>query len=412
MTRITWAVTLQALLLLASCGGSTKHTEQAEAGNTQANAASNAEPNAESSDEAATTETSASHGLTIDGEHFTVRTVVDRQQGGIPVCVFVAPEKWPDKSQVVWNYEHNSNPVTAAVNVENPANDEAFYLYPTVDLFWLRPVTNYYRPGQDVGGLMFAAPMRPDAALWAFVQQARRGFPGMHLVGSKDLPSLPEALRLPPSPKQRGVGLKISYELKGRPVDEEFYAVYYSIDIPYDGPQGRTWQNNWGLKALHSFRAPHGTLDKRRPVFAAIAKSFRPNPAWQKRLAAINAYLADQFNRQLQAGYDQIAAAGRLSRQISANNDAMLSAIDSRLQASARTSSSSGSEARTSADRFDDYIRGVETTDDPYYGTSQHSYNESYHWTDGYGSYRNSSDATYTPNQNENGNWQLMQPAR
>ncbi|MEP7243946.1 MAG: hypothetical protein ABI885_09685 [Gammaproteobacteria bacterium] len=431
MTRNAFALAFL-VLLLASCDGSTKHTEHAQAGNSPANVSSgdesadetSDEPGAKPVDEASDASGNASkdkpasarpgpHGLTIDGEHFTVRTVVDRQQGGIPVCVFVAPERWPDQSQVVWNYEHNANPVTAAVKVENPANDEAFYLYPTVDLFWLRPVTNYYRPGQNVGGLMFAAPMRPDAALWAFVQQARQGFAGMHLVGSKDLPSLPEALRLPPSPKQRGVGLKISYELKGRPVEEEFYAVSYSIDIPYDGPQGRTWQNNWGLKALHSFRAPRGTLDKRRPVFAAIVKSFRPNPAWQKRVVAINAYLADQFNRQLQAGYDQIAAAGRLSRQISANNDAMLSAIDSRLQASARApSGSAGSSARTSSDHFDDYIRGVDTTDDPYYGTSQHSNTESYHWTDGYGSYRNSNDATYNPNQNENGNWQMMQPAR
>ena len=59
-----------------------------------------------------------------------------------------------------------------------------------------------------------------------------------------------------------------------------------------------------------------------------------------------------------------------------------------------------------------DYIRGVDTTDDPFYGTSQHSSNESYHWTDGYGSYRNSNDSSYNPNQNENGNWQLMKQSQ
>jgi hypothetical protein len=301
--------------------------------------------------------------------------------------------------------------VSAATSVENPANDEAFYLFPTVDLFWLRPVTNFYRPGQNVGGLLYAAPMRPDATLMAFIQQVRGSFPGFHVDGRKDLPELPAALRLSPSPNQRGVGIKVSYDFEGRPIDEEFYAVYYSVDIPYDGPQGRTWQTNWGLRALHSFRGPRGTLDKRRPVFAAIAKSFRPNPAWQQRLAAVNAYLAEQFNRQLQAGYDQIAAAGRLSRQISANNDAMLASIDSRLQAS-RASSNAGAGTRGPAEKFDDYVRGVDTTDDPYYGTSQHSSNDTYHWTDGYGTYRNSSDANYNPNQNENGNWQLMQPTR
>lgn len=351
---------------------------------------------------------SSAQGPMIDGERFTVRTVVDQQQGGLAVEVFVAPEKWRDTSQVVWNYGNNSNPVTAAVNVENPANDEAFYLFPNVSLFWLRPESTYYRPGQNVGGLVFARPMRADATLLAFIQQARRGFPKLQVVGSKDLPGLPAALRIPPAGTQRGIGIKVTYERNGKPIDEEFYAVYCSLDIPYDGPQGRTWQTNWGLIFLHSFRAPSGTLDKRRPVFAAISKSFRPNPVWQQRLAAVNAYLADQFNRQLQAGYDQIAAAARLSQQISANNDAMLASIDARLQASHAAGNGSATGHRSSADKFDDYIRGVDTTDDPYYGTSQHSSSETYHWTDGYGSYRNSNEGSYDPNQKESGNWQLM----
>src|SRR5687768_13580194 len=79
-----------------------------------------------------------------------------------------------------------------------------------------------------------------------------------------------------------------------------------------------------------------------------------PVKIWQQRLAAINSYLQEQFNRQLQAGYDQIAAAGALGRQISANNDAMLAAIDSRLQAS-RASSGGSSSGRSPTDKFSDY---------------------------------------------------------
>ena len=192
-------------------------------------------------------------------------------------------------------------------------------------------------------------------------------------------------------------------------MEEEFYAVSYLVRIPYDGPQGRTWQINWGLNAVHSFRGPAGTLDRRRPVFAAIAKSFRPNPAWQARLAGINQYLAAEFNRQLQAGYDQIAAAGRMSRQISANNDAMIASIDRQL-AAGRSSGRSGGSSGTAA--FDDYIRGVDTTNDPYYGTSQHSNTSQFHWTDGYGNYRNTNDASADPNRTEVGNWTLLQNIR
>ena len=59
----------------------------------------------------------------------------------------------------------------------------------------------------------------------------------------------------------------------------------------------------------------------------------------------------------------------------------------------------------------DQYIRGVETMNDPVTGTSQHSLAEQYHWTDGYGNYRNSNDASFNPNHSENGDWQLMTPA-
>jgi len=367
---------------------------------------------AQQSEESANTppqqEEFASMGPVIMGEHYTVREIIDETQGGMPIAAFIAPAGWRDQSRVIWNYAHYSNPVKAEVAVENPTNNEAFYAYQSADFFWLQPMA-FFRPGQDSGGLIFARPQSPAQTLLAFVNQARGHVPNLHLVGEKDLPDLPTALGLPPSQNERGVGIKITYDLNGTPVEEEFYGVYYSVNIPYDGPQGRTWQTNWGLKSLHSFRAPAGALGKRRAVFAAIARSFRPNPNWMQRVRAINGYLQAQLNSWIQQGYNQIAAAAALSKQISANNDAMLASIDNQLAAERQSSSRGG--GRSAADKFDDYIRGVETTDDPYHGTSQHSHNETYHWTDGYGDYRNSNDPGYNPNQHENGNWQLMQPA-
>lgn len=346
------------------------------------------------------------------GEHFTTREIVDHQQNNLVVGVIAAPEKWAFKSDVVWNYANNSNPVQLSMNVQNPSNEEAVFSYPPELFFYLRPTATNLTPGQNYGGLIYsgAGSQPPLAAFVAFIRKARANVQKLQFVGSKDLPDLPAALKLAKSPNQHGIGVKVTYELDGKPVEEEFYTVFDLIQIPYDGPQGRTYQINWGLEGLHSFRAPAGTLDKRRPVFAAVAKSFRPNPAWQKRQAAINAYLTEQFNQQLKAGYDAIAAAGRLSRQLSANSDAFLAGVDRQLQQSQSSGSSGGGggEARSEADKFDDYIRGVDTVDDPYYGTSQQSSNEQFHWTDGYGTYRNSNDATYDPNRTEVGDWQLM----
>jgi hypothetical protein len=352
---------------------------------------------------------------TVFGERFTRRQVVDQQQGGIVVCAFMAPATWKDKSQVNWTYSNMSNPVAAAVDIENPANEEACFLYPAALFFCLRPDSGYNRPGQSYGGLIYSRNMgEPAPTLLAIVQRLRAGMDKFKIIGFKDMPDLPKALHSAPSPNQKGVGVKVTYELHEKPVEEEFYGVFDFIKIPYDGPQGRTWQINWGITTLHSFRAPEGSLEKRLPIFTATMKSFKPNPAWQERLKAVNAYLAEEFDRQLKAGYDNIAAAGRLSKQISANNDAMLARIDKQLAASQTAKRPTGTEAesRTATDRFDDNVRGVETVDDPYWGTTQRSFTEQYHWTDGYGSYKDSNDPTYDPNKNERTAWQLMQPTR
>lgn len=351
-------------------------------------------------------------GPVIDGEHFTTRVVQDNVQK-LPLCVFAAPEKWKDRSEVTWNYQFVSNPVWANYAVENPANEEAVYGFPALRFCWVTPNYGYARQGDNSLGLILMPRFPADQALLRYVQNTRGRMPNFKVIGSKQLPELATALNVPDSKGRVGVGVKVTYDLSGHPVEEEFYAVPYTVDIPYDGPQGHSVQNNWGLDYLHSFRAPAGTLDKRRAVFAAIPKSFRINPEWRARAAAVNDYLTQQFNQQLKAGYDQIAAAGRLSKQISANNDAMIASIDRQLQASRSSGSGGGGGGtRNGNDNFDDYIRGVETVNDPYYGTSQHSINEQYHWTDGYGSYRHSNDGTYNPNQHENGDWQLMTPAR
>jgi hypothetical protein len=347
------------------------------------------------------------------GERFTTRTVHDPGQQNMIVGVVSVPESWQFSSDVSWNYAHTSSPVHITSSALNPKNEEALFNHPNAQFFTLRPYpAGFYRPGQNVGGYVFAEPIPAVGAFARVIQQIRRGIGRVTFVGAKELPGLAASLKLAPSPNQQGHAVKIAYDLNGKPVEEEFYGVYYSMQVPYDGPQGRTWQVNWGITALHSFRGPAGTLDARRPLFAAMAKSFRPNPEWQERLNGITAYLAAEFNRQIQAGYDQIAAAAALSRQISANNDAMLASLERQRQAARAASPNTSTTARTANEKFSDYIRGVDTVDDPYYGTSQHASTEKFHWTDGYGSYRHSNSVSYDPNHTEVGNWQLMRPTR
>jgi hypothetical protein len=100
-----------------------------------------------------------------------------------------------------------------------------------------------------------------------------------------------------------------------------------------------------------------------------------------------------------------------MSRAISANNDAMIANMD-RQRAAENASRPASPSGRSANDRFDDYLRGVDTMNDPYTGTSQHSSTEQFHWTDGYGNYAHSNDASFDPNLSSTISWQPMSAAK
>ena len=353
-----------------------------------------------------------SKGPVVAGEQLSTRVIQDTTQR-LPFGVMAVPASWKLDGRLDWSYAHVELPVIFSFRAQNPANEEAVFGYPQEAYYELNPPDRFTPIGQNGLGYTHLPPMPPLQTLVRFIQRTRRNVGGLKFEGYKELPGLPKAMKADQYKQDRpptGLGIKVSYTLNGRPAEEEFYAVSIINTVPYNGPQGRTYEIYWGTTALFSFRAPSGTLDQRRPVFAAIVKSFRPNPAWQARDQAIQKYLNEEFNRNLQRGYAQIAAAAALSKQISANNDAMLANIDRQL-AQSRTYSTPGG-GRSPADKFNDYIRGVDTLDDPYYGTTQLSNLHQFHWTDGFGTYRSTNDPNYNPNQSEVGNWTPMTPTR
>jgi hypothetical protein len=208
-----------------------------------------------------------------------------------------------------------------------------------------------------------------------------------------------------------GVGVRIEYAGPQGPMEEEFFALQCRNEVPYYGPQGTTVQTNWYLLSPHSFQTHQGRLDTQRPVLQAIRRSARVNPAWQQLYAQIMQQLAAGFNQQIEAGYQSIYAAGQLSRQISANNDAFLNAMQQQRAAEhAQFQAARHADQRSATDEFSDYLRGVQTYEDPYWGQSQHASDYQYVWTDGFGNYRYSNDPSVHPSIGDNINWQLMTP--
>ena len=235
---------------------------------------------------------------------------IEDQQQGMPTGVVSAPASWSFDSRVVWNYAHHGNPVTVSMRAQNPQNEEAVFRFPAEMYFRSAPTPWLLSPGPEHGRSRVHAEGSGLQALAAFIQRTRSDVGALEFAGCQELPGSPKGdagargrqaaglrrqghLRAEGQTGRRGV-------LRGR--------VNRSRSLMTD-PKVARFRSIRGLTALHSFRAPAGTLDRRRPVFAAIAKSYRPNPAWMERLGGINRYLAAEFNRQLQAGYDQIAAA-------------------------------------------------------------------------------------------------------
>jgi hypothetical protein len=340
--------------------------------------------------------------------------VVDRQQGGLVVGTMAVPVGWQATSNVAWNYSEVSFPVRLAARVSSPDGTAWVECYPAELFYWLEPHDTSTPIGGRSLGMIHAPGLGVQDAVSRFLIGRYRGrAQGLRIVGWRQIPNLPQALGKQPVPGD-SVGARIRYTVGGRPVDEEFFAILTQRNrIPYTGPQGTTYEDHRLLAYAFSMGAADGRLDQMARLLGFIVSSFRPDPIWERHREQIQSRLHAQFNANIQAGYQRIAAAGALSRQISANNDAMLRSIEAqRVASNERLSAISRSSGSSSSDAFDQYIRGTERMQDPYWGTSEHSYDSQYHWTDGSGSYRHSNDAGYDPNVGSSQSWTLMQPAR
>ena len=433
----------------AAPASETPASEAAPAAPAESSNAAGAEPkSAVSKAKAASTsapKTSMATGapVTILGEHFIQRAVVDTQQGGMTAATVHVPENWHFESKIEWHYDWVGYPVNPSWHAENPANAEAYFQYESWQLLdlYVAPRWRQYVKQPKLGDRLFSGPIYmspvvpPLQTMTAFIKSVRGDVANLKWLGQQDLPDLAKVLRLPASPNQHGVAIKIGYDLDGKPVEEAFFGVYFmnragsaAVQAGHQSMGANEMiETDWGLQGLQSFRAPAGTLDKRMPVYCLIAKSVQVDPKWARRHAAILATLTQMFNENLKRGWDQIRAADAMMDQIVKQNTQFLANVGRQEQAMMSSGGSvdsflrsdgsggGGGGGRTSSDNVSDLIRGVDTMNDPSTGgTKQLDYSGgSNHFTDGFGNYRTYDDPNATPeNQGENGSWQRMTPAQ
>lgn len=351
---------------------------------------------------------------------FRRHDIIDQQQGNLVMCSMMVPVDWKVTSNVKWTYGDVSHPVRISARAEAPDGSAWVEYFPIEIFYWLQPVTAPVKVGGRALGMIHKPNITLDDAMNRFVIAPYRGkMPGLQIMGSRPVNGLPEAFRSPQFQGQ-AIGVRLRYTVNGQPAEEDIYGLLGSGNqIPYTGPQGTWYENHRPLVFVHALGATNGNLDRMYGMLGYIATSARIDPVWEQHRQQVMQYLSAEFNRMIAKGYAQIQAAAQLSKSISANNDAMLAGMQASRQQqaaadAARRSAANANGGGSGNDGFSDYMRGVERMQDPYWGESEHSYNQQYHWSDGQGNYRHSNDPTFDPNIGAGGgpNWQRMQPAR
>lgn len=340
------------------------------------------------------------------------------QDRNMVAAVIKAPTDWRVQSNVIWNYQDAAFPVRVAARAESQNGSAWVEAFPTEMFFWLEPEYPPMRNGTRSLGMIKQTPLSAEKALLHYVVLPARGnFPNFSVVSSRQISNLAKAMGDKPVSGQ-SVAIRVAYQKNGQSMQEEFYGLLSDTQsVPYHGPQGTTIEYHMWLQYVHSMGTAGKKLDSMKPLLGGIASSFSVNPNWQKAVTQVTQYLGQEFNAQLARDYAGIQAAGRLSRQISAQNDAWLANFEQQRKASDRQMDQFMTDMQSQGDAYDkanenfsDYMRGTEKMKDPYWGESDQPYDYQYHWTDGSGNYKHSNNLGDNPNVGSTQNWELMQP--
>jgi rhodanese-related sulfurtransferase len=354
------------------------------------------------------------------GMPFTTYEVKDPNFGGMRVSTVSIPVGWRASSEVRWDFTSSNYPVRVHFRAQSPDGKMWVDLLPMDAVYWMDRTFGTPPPlGQRSYGAVYAPNASIEQAMRQLVVQPARGkMPGFQVTAKHPV----DPIRLSKAfggVNWRGeaMSMRVRYTVNGAQADEDIYSFYSAVQaIPYTGPQGTTHEYHRMLLLSHAFGATDGLLASAYPLLTSIVTSVHNDEQYERHILSVKQHITAQYNAALKRGYDSIAAAGQLSRTISANNDALLSSMQQQRAAqnradAARRATAAGS--TSSNDAFSQYMRGTTRMEDPYWGTSERDSNYSHHWTDGQGNYRASNDASFNPNIGGGGpNWQRMEPAR
>jgi len=275
-----------------------------------------------------------------------------------------------------------------------------------------------------MGGIHHPNITLPEAMVRYVIAPNRAKATNLRVLGYRPVKNLTAAFPHVFDPKQQppagdGICMRVSYQLNGTAMDEEFYGFMTPVE-PVATPGSRIMEYRRRLILAHSMGARSGKLESVRPILGFVATSVEPNPAWQQRFAEVKKMQIAYYDRIQAYNRAEVQAAAAKSKALTAQSNQFMAQIDANLAAQNRAQSASSSSFSSSstedfykrADDFDENMRGTEHMKDQY-GQVSDQYNDyNYHWTDGYGNYVHANDPNFDPNRYLNGNYQQMTPER
>jgi len=178
-------------------------------------------------------------------------------------------------------------------------------------------------------------------------------------------------------------------------MEEEIYAVIESYSFPIQAWGMVTYNTNWTVSYIFSYKAEKGKLEAAAKIFETITYSFQVNKYWYNKYVQLVEYL---IRNQIQ----QIHSVGEFSRKLAQISNEIR---EDNLQ--------SWYDRQAVGDRiaedFSQYVRGVDEYYDPIEGRPVElpaGYDNA--WTNASGEYIISDDPNYNPNIGSNLNWEQM----
>jgi hypothetical protein len=321
---------------------------------------------------------------------FTRLSVKDPKMGDIEAVSFLIPVGWKSEGGVQW-FPDYSIQANLLMKVSDPKTGAAIEFLPLQNFTWLTQMVVPMQPGTNyLGNILWPPISDPPQFIQNFYSPtALPHLRNARMVANEDLPKIAAQVVLinGGQPSAKSGRVRYEYQVGSQPWEEDVYVtlVYWPTQM------GAIWS----VSSAYSFRAPKGMLAHLTPVLNTTINSLRLSPDWYGGYM----YVQKLFQDRMKQG---IRNARILSDTITRNSEEIRQMFSDSYRQRCE------SQDRI-AQKFSEYIRGVETYHNPYEDRPiqlPSGYNDV--WVNRSGEYILSNQAGFDPNVGSNLEWRRM----